>query len=76
MVELGRVDICLEVSMMSYHMDMPREGHFNKNSTYCSPKKYHNTDIVYDSSNPVIDESKYQQQNWTSIEFGYLQGKK
>ena len=27
MVELGRVDICLEVSMMSSHLPLPREGH-------------------------------------------------
>ena len=27
MVELGRVDICLEVSMMSSHLALPREGH-------------------------------------------------
>jgi hypothetical protein len=26
-VELGRVDICLEVSMMSSHLVLPREGH-------------------------------------------------
>eukprot|EP00957_Ditylum_brightwellii_P054762 4149434-Ditylum_brightwellii.AAC.1 len=27
MVELGRIDIRLEVSMMSYHLAMPRERH-------------------------------------------------
>jgi hypothetical protein len=27
MVELGQIDICLEVSMMSSHLAMPREGH-------------------------------------------------
>lgn len=27
MVELGRVDICLEVSLMSSHLALPREGH-------------------------------------------------
>ena len=27
MVELGRVDVCLEVSMMSSHLALPREGH-------------------------------------------------
>eukprot|EP00957_Ditylum_brightwellii_P178975 13633586-Ditylum_brightwellii.AAC.1 len=27
MVELGRIDICFEVSMMSSHLAMPREGH-------------------------------------------------
>ena len=26
-VELGRVDVCLEVSMMSSHLALPREGH-------------------------------------------------
>jgi hypothetical protein len=26
-VELGRVDVCLECSMMSSHMALPREGH-------------------------------------------------
>eukprot|EP00957_Ditylum_brightwellii_P200416 15279121-Ditylum_brightwellii.AAC.1 len=27
MVELGRIDICLDVSVISSHLDMPREGH-------------------------------------------------
>eukprot|EP00957_Ditylum_brightwellii_P050497 3829338-Ditylum_brightwellii.AAC.1 len=27
MVELEQIDICLEVSMMSSHLAMPREGH-------------------------------------------------
>eukprot|EP00957_Ditylum_brightwellii_P043952 3335074-Ditylum_brightwellii.AAC.1 len=26
-VELGQIDICLEVYMMSSHLAMPREGH-------------------------------------------------
>ena len=30
MVELGRVDICLEVSMMSSHLALPREGHLEQ----------------------------------------------
>ena len=29
-VELGRVDICLEVSMMSSHMALLREGHLEQ----------------------------------------------
>ncbi len=29
-VELGRVDICLEVSMMSSHLALPREGHLQQ----------------------------------------------
>ena len=30
MVELGRVDICLEVSMLSSHLAMPRQGHLEQ----------------------------------------------
>ena len=30
MVELGRVDVCLEVSMMSSHLALPREGHLEQ----------------------------------------------
>ena len=73
MVELGRVDICLEVSMMSSHMAMPREGHIEQLfHIFSHLSKYHNTEMVFDPSDPVIDESKYQRRNWTSSEFGHL----
>ena len=29
-VELGRVDICLEVSLISSHLELPCEGHLDK----------------------------------------------
>ena len=29
-VELGRVDICLEVSMMSLHLELPQIGHLHQ----------------------------------------------
>ena len=73
MVELGRVDICLEVSMMSSHMAMPRKGHLEQLlHIFAYLSKYHNTEMVFDSSDPVIDESKYQRRDWTSSEFGHL----
>ena len=76
-VELGRVDICLEVSMMSSHMAMPREGHLEQLfHIFSYLSKYHNTELVFDPSDPVIDESKYQRRDWTSSEFGHLQGKR
>ena len=62
MVELGRVDIYLEVSMMSSHMAIPREGHLSQLfHTFAYLKKYHNTEMVFDPSDPIVDESKYQQ---------------
>ena len=70
MVELGRIDICLEVSMMSYHMDLPREGRLEQLfHIFSYLSKYHNTEMVLDPSDPVIDESKYQMRDWTSSEF-------
>ena len=30
MVDLGRIDICCEVSMMSSHLALPREGHLDQ----------------------------------------------
>ena len=76
MVELGRVDICLEVSMMSSHMAMPREGHLEQLfHIFSYLKKLHNTELVFDPSDPVIDESQYERKDWTSSKFGHIQGK-
>jgi hypothetical protein len=75
MVELGRVDICLEVSMMSSHLALPREGHLKQLfNIFAHLKKYHNTELVYDPSIPEIDKSKFEQKDWTSSEFGHIQG--
>jgi hypothetical protein len=38
-------------------------------------KKYHNTKMVYDPSDSCIDESAFELKDWTSSEFGHLQGK-
>ena len=31
--------------------------------------------MVFDPSDPVVDESKFQQQDWTNSEFGHVMGK-
>ena len=75
-VELGRVDICLEVSMMSSHLALPREGHLEQViHIFAHLDKYHNTELVYDPSDPVIDEDKYEAKDWASSEFGHLDNK-
>ena len=75
-VELGRVDVCLEVSMMSSHMAMPREGHLNEVlHIFSYLRKYHNAEMVFDPSDPDIDESKYEKMDWASSEFGHIEGK-
>jgi hypothetical protein len=76
MVELGRVDICLECSMMSSHLALPREGHMHQVfHIFSYLKKYHNSELVFDPSDPCVEESDFEQEDWTSSEFGHLQGK-
>ena len=58
-VDLGIFDIFLEVSMMSSHMAMPRQGHLGQVlSIFGYIKKYHNTEMIFYPSDPVIDEKK------------------
>ena len=76
MVELGRVDICLETSAMSSHLALPREGHLAQLfHMFAHLKKYHNAEMVFDPSDPVINESDFELQDWTSSEFGHVQGR-
>ena len=71
MVELGRVDICLEVSMLLSHLALPREGHLEQVlHVFAYLDKYHNSEMVFDPSDPVIDKSLFEQMDWSSSEFG------
>jgi hypothetical protein len=61
---------------MSSHLALPREGHLEQIfPMFAHLKKYHNTEMVYDPSDPVIDESSFERKDWTSSEFGHLDGK-
>ena len=76
-VELGQVDVCLEVSMMSSHLALPREGHLEQVlHIFAYLKKYHNTELVYDPSDPFMDENDFERRDWASSEFGYMEGEK
>ena len=59
-VELVSVYICLKVSVISLHMAMPREGHLAQLFCHSHTWRFHNTKLVYDPSDPVIDKSKVQ----------------
>ena len=75
-VELGRIDICLEVSMMSSHLAMPRKRHLDQVlHMFAYLHKYHNTELVYDPSDPVVEHDVFKQRDCTSSEFGAVQGK-
>ena len=71
MVELGRVDICCKVSMMSSHIALTREGHLKELfHIFAYLRKYHNYKMVFDTSDTVVDERKFEDKYWTASEFG------
>jgi hypothetical protein len=73
MVELGRVDICLECSILSSHLALPREGHLQQVlNIFGYLKKHHNTEIVFDPTLPVIDYRLFERKDWTANEFGHV----
>ncbi len=75
MVELGRVDICLEVSLMSSHLALPRQGHLQQLfNIFAYLKKHHNAEMVFDPSDPTVDENQFEERDWATTVFGHVQG--
>ncbi len=65
LVELGRIDITCEVSMMSSYNIMPREGHLDHVIYMFSYlKAHHNSRLVLDPTYPDIDMEKFERKNW------------
>ena len=74
MVELGRIDITCEVSMMSTHMALPREGHLSQLfHIFAYLKKNHNSELVFDPSDREVDYEAFSHQEWEASEFGELE---
>jgi hypothetical protein len=74
-VELGRIDICLEVSMMSSHLALPREGHLDQVlHIFAYLRKYHNSELVFDPTHQEVDEQAFERKDWTSSEYGHVSG--
>ena len=75
-VELGRVDVCLECSVMSSHLALPRIGHLEQVlHMFAYLKKHHNAEMVFDPSYPEIDTAAFQRKDWSTSEFGHVEGK-
>jgi hypothetical protein len=64
-VELGRMDITTEVSMLSSHNALPRKGHLNAIfRIYSYLKTKTNARLVLDPTYADIDYDSFQKQNW------------
>ena len=65
MVELGRVDINTEVSMLSSHMAMPREGHLEALfHVFAFLKAKHNSRLALDPTYPEINPGDFKKCDW------------
>ena len=63
-VELGCVNICLEVSMVSSHLALLRKGHLDQVlQLFGYSKKYHNTELVYDPGEPEVELSQLERRD-------------
>ena len=67
-VEMGRMDIITEVSMLSSYVAMPREGHFHQVlHIFAYLKSHHNARLMLDPSYPDIKEEDFDKNgDWTS----------
>ena len=69
MVELGRVDIAVEISQLSSFLAMPRRGHMVSALHVMSYLKIkHNSYLVLDPTYPDITHSEFKSdQDWNSF---------
>jgi hypothetical protein len=70
-VELGRVDIDVEVSMMSSHLALPRVGHLKEiYHIFAYLKAHSNTEMVFDPTPVAIDMILFERQDWSYSPYG------
>jgi hypothetical protein len=67
-VELGGIDIYVDVALLSSYMAQPRVGHLQKVLHVFSYLKCHeNSKLVYDPFPQSWDSTQFQQFDWTSF---------
>src|SRR5210317_1297587 len=66
----------MEYSMMSSCLALPRVGHLEQvMHIFGYLKQHHNAELVFDPTYPEIDENAFQKKDWSTSEFGHLEGK-
>jgi hypothetical protein len=67
-VELGRICIITEVSMLSTHLCLPRVGHLEDVfHVFAYLVLHHNTRVVFDPTYPSVDMGTFIKTDWKSI---------
>ena len=69
MVELGRIDIALEVSLLSQHLALPRVGHLEMAyHIFAYLDKHERSRIVFDPTEPVVpDPGVFKEVDWSDF---------
>eukprot|EP00804_Cyclotella_cryptica_P003833 CCRYP_018938-RA/>CCRYP_018938-RA protein AED:0.33 eAED:0.33 QI:0/0/0/1/0/0/2/0/299 len=68
MCELGRIDICTEVPMLSSYSVMPREGHLQAalhELSYLKSKS--NSGLIFDPMEPDVGGSNFMECDWSNF---------
>ena len=61
--------------MMLSHLVLPHAGHLQQVLQIFSYVKHsHNTKLVHDPSDPVMDMSQFVRRDWMSCKFGHIEG--
>ena len=69
-VELGRVDITTEVSLLASMMAAPREGHlYQALRVFSHLQRWHNAELVFDPTIPSFDDLAFPKRNWENTPF-------
>jgi hypothetical protein len=67
-VELGRIDIITELSMLSTHLCLPREGHLEAViNVFAYLVLHHNAIVVFDPTYPAVDIDTFIKTDWKSM---------
>ena len=67
MVEILPIDIATEISLLSQHLVMPREGHLEADIHDMSHLNLkHNSRLVFDPTYPTLDVCDFDQYDWTT----------
>jgi hypothetical protein len=67
-VELGRIDVNTEVSLLSSHLAYPREGHLEAALHVLSfLGQKHNARLIFDPTPPTIHHNRFPDHEWTEF---------
>jgi hypothetical protein len=68
MIELGQIDIYYEISLLSQYLALPRQGHLEAvYHVFAYLMKHDKSRIIFDPTEPWIDESQFVEQDWSDF---------